>query len=391
MTIRKLIYWPHLVCGVVAGIVILTMSVTGVLLTYERQIIAWAETAYENPMPAGSETISIDEITKKIIALSDEKKLRSIKIQNNPKAPMIIRASDYYYINRYTGDILGHGPVQTKAILNEIRSFHRWFSMTGDNRAWARMITGAANLMFLFIVLSGMYLWIPKVFKWVNFKKILLFRKTKTSRARDFNWHNVLGIWSAVPLIVVIATATVFYYSWANNLVYYLAGEEPPIRSSNETKSDRYEKGEVTFQASSYDGLFFTASNHHEEWRSITMDFPKETDQIVTFAIDNGNGGEPHKKGDLVLDRVHGNIVTWTPFSDYSAGRKARNIIRFLHTGEALGLVGQTIAGLVSLFATVMVWTGLALTYRKYISPIRKTKKNKLFQKLSPKTQTNSY
>ena len=39
---RSTIFWIHLVCGVVTGAVVLMMSVTGVLLTYERQILAYA-------------------------------------------------------------------------------------------------------------------------------------------------------------------------------------------------------------------------------------------------------------------------------------------------------------------------------------------------------------
>lgn len=33
---RRAIFWVHLSCGVFAGLFILAMSVTGVLLTYER-------------------------------------------------------------------------------------------------------------------------------------------------------------------------------------------------------------------------------------------------------------------------------------------------------------------------------------------------------------------
>jgi uncharacterized iron-regulated membrane protein len=44
-------------------------------------------------------------------------------------------------------------------------------------------------------------------------------------------------------------------------------------------------------------------------------------------------------------------------------------MLRFLHTGEALGLAGQTIAGLVSLSSAIMVWTGLALAWRRLVRP----------------------
>ena len=39
MTLRKVLFWCHLAAGVTAGVVILIMSVTGVLLAYEQQII----------------------------------------------------------------------------------------------------------------------------------------------------------------------------------------------------------------------------------------------------------------------------------------------------------------------------------------------------------------
>ena len=42
--LRVVIFWCHLVAGVAAGSIILIMSVTGVLLAYERQFERWADT-----------------------------------------------------------------------------------------------------------------------------------------------------------------------------------------------------------------------------------------------------------------------------------------------------------------------------------------------------------
>src|ERR1044072_2652512 len=42
--LRRLFFWCHLVAGVCAAIIILIMSVTGVLLAYQRQIERWADT-----------------------------------------------------------------------------------------------------------------------------------------------------------------------------------------------------------------------------------------------------------------------------------------------------------------------------------------------------------
>ncbi len=63
MTIRSLIFWLHLTAGVVAGTVVLVMSVTGVLLTYEKQMVAWAERSPLAAPPApDAPRLSIDAL-----------------------------------------------------------------------------------------------------------------------------------------------------------------------------------------------------------------------------------------------------------------------------------------------------------------------------------------
>src|SRR5262245_10479635 len=54
--LRRVFFWLHLVAGVGAGAVILVMSVTGLLLTYEKQILAWADRGSNEPsVPADTE------------------------------------------------------------------------------------------------------------------------------------------------------------------------------------------------------------------------------------------------------------------------------------------------------------------------------------------------
>jgi DNA-binding winged helix-turn-helix (wHTH) protein len=64
--LRSLLFWLHLICGVVAGVVILIMSVTGVLLAYQRQITAWADTRGYHITP-GPERLSADAINVQYI------------------------------------------------------------------------------------------------------------------------------------------------------------------------------------------------------------------------------------------------------------------------------------------------------------------------------------
>ena len=60
---------------------------------------------------------------------------------------------------------------------------------------------------------------------------VVWFRGGLRGKARDFNWHNVIGLWCAVPLFVVVLSGVVISYPWASDLVYRVAGEAPPARA----------------------------------------------------------------------------------------------------------------------------------------------------------------
>jgi uncharacterized iron-regulated membrane protein len=60
--IRSTIFWTHLVCGVVCGIVVFTMSLTGVLLTYERQINNWVAESHYVANPESASRLPLDQL-----------------------------------------------------------------------------------------------------------------------------------------------------------------------------------------------------------------------------------------------------------------------------------------------------------------------------------------
>jgi uncharacterized iron-regulated membrane protein len=212
------------------------------------------------------------------------------------------------------------------------------------------------------------------------FRAHLLFnRQALRGKARDYNWHHVFGIWTAIPLAVVVATATVFSYPWASNAVYRVFGEEPPTRGARAPDAPGPQAnagpaaaafGTPTAAPLSLDALFERAATQVEDWKTITVTLPADDAATVSFAIDRGNGGQPQQRHNLTLDAMTGSVASWDPFDSQSPGRQARSWVRFLHTGEALGIVGQTVAGIVSLTSVIMVYTGLALAWRRLVVPL---------------------
>lgn len=366
---RKILFWCHLSVGVVAGLVILLMSATGVLLTYEKQIIEWADARTFAITPQATR-LSVDALLDNARVARPGFTASAVTLRSDPRAAASVSfagegpgGGQAAYFDPYTGQSLGEGAKGMREFFRVVTGLHRWFALTGSSRATGRAITGACNLGFLFIVLSGFYLWWPRSLTWAQFKNILWFRRGLPGKARDFNWHNVIGFWSLAPLFVIVLSGVVISYTWAGNLVYRTVGEQPPAPARPASASAKQSKNEVSLAG--MDALWARAAQQVPGWRTITLRLPATPDAPAVFAIDGGYAGEPHKRATLTLDARTGTVMRWETFAELSRGRRLRSILRFAHTGEIGGLAGQTIAGIVSLGAVVLVWTGLALSWRR--------------------------
>jgi uncharacterized iron-regulated membrane protein len=103
-------------------------------------------------------------------------------------------------------------------------------------------------------------------------------------------------------------------------------------------------------------------------WRSVSLRVPSSPAAPAVFTIDKGDGGQPHLRSTLTLDAQSGEVNRFEAFTDLTLGRRIRNTMRFAHTGEVLGIPGQTMAGVVSAGGAFLVWTGLALAWRRFRS-----------------------
>jgi uncharacterized iron-regulated membrane protein len=101
------------------------------------------------------------------------------------------------------------------------------------------------------------------------------------------------------------------------------------------------------------------------EWRTATVQIPKPDATTITVNLDAGSGGQPQLRSTVQIAVATGAVGKYQPFDSLSTGRQLRGILRFTHTGEVLGLVGQTLAGLVSLASVVLVVTGITLALRR--------------------------
>lgn len=373
MTLRRILFWIHLSTGTIASLVILVMSATGILLAYERQITEWADRDFVSPFTG--QKLPMSELAERARDAAGQTP-SSIRIRANGAALVEFTFEEddqALLLDPFSGAIMRRGGGDVQRFFAAVEHWHRWLGVSRQKRDLGRNITGAANLAFLFLVGSGPFLWWPKKANWSRLKRSMFFQSEVSGRARDFNWHNVVGIWCFAPLLVIVISGVVMSYTWANNLLYRLVGSEPPppARLSSAPRSDRARpstsdgtaRNDVDF--SMLDALFARARQQVPGWERISVRLPRSHGPM-TFSIETGSGGRPDRRYQLTLDPDTAAVVRWEPFSSYNAGRRLRGWFRFLHTGEAGGWMGQAVAALVTCGAMVLGWTGLSLAVHRF-------------------------
>ena len=383
MKLRSVLFWLHLACGVVAGAAILMMSFTGVLLTFQRQITAWADMrGYPREAPPPDvRRLPADALLARIKRTHPDLSPAAIVIRSDRTAPASVSAGAgrQIFVDPYSGDVLGEGKGQgVRNFFRTMIEWHRYVAMSGPSRSTGRAITGASNLMFLFIVVSGLFLWWPRTWTWAALRNVLWFRRGLPGKARDFNWHNTIGFWSAIPLAIIVAGGVVISYPWATALVYRVYGEQPPPPAGGAaTRGAGPGQGSgagATREPAGVDpgapieALIARAESQVAGWKTISVALPAANASRVVLTLDAGDGGQPHKRATLTLNRRTAEVERWEPYSAQSAGRRARTWLRFAHTGEVYGLTGQTVAGIVTAGGAVLVWTGIALALRRLLA-----------------------
>jgi uncharacterized iron-regulated membrane protein len=384
----------HLAAGVSAGLVILVMSITGVCLAFEAPIINRAERAQLSVAPptAGAVRVGLDELLAQVReqnpqglggeisgvtvgADADSSVMISMGRPNTGRAQVV-------YINPYTGEIIGHGS-RVRDWLQAIEGWHRWLGLSLEHRAGGRMVTGAANSVFLFLAVSGLYLWWPRQWTWRALRPSLWFAGGLRGRVRDCNWHRAIGFWCAPFLIIITLTGVIMSYQWANNLLYTLTGNPAPPPPSGlsggssagaggavgNAESGHHHRGDGAggHRATHLDLFLAKAQQQVPDWQTIVLRLPSAPGAPAMAMIQQAGSGMAFARSQLTLDAHTGDVIKWEPFAGQNLGRKLRTWARFLHTGEAGGFAGRMLAALASLGGVMLVITGLTMAVRRLV------------------------
>jgi uncharacterized iron-regulated membrane protein len=376
-TLRRWLFGAHLCCGAIAGLLIFFFAITGSLLAYERPILAHADKSYK--VHPGPTRLAISELVHRLPF-----QVTAVTVSAKSDAPILFTAGrrDLWMVDPQTGDVLGTPSPRLRRFFTTMTSLHRWFGLEANHRQAAAAVKGAAILVFLFLLLSGAVLWLPSRLTSSAFRIRSRFIKRSTWRARAWNWHHVAGLWAGLPLLVIVGTGIIMAYPWANALLFRLAGTPVPPRSEiGQTRAANHELrahresdsslGRTEAHQPDLDSAFATVAASHPGWRTITLRFePDREKNSLTFTVDDADGGRPAAKTQVAVTTAEGSRLKLheLPFTSQPKGQRWRAWVRFTHTGEAAGWLGETLALISAVGACVLALTGLQMFCQRFLS-----------------------
>lgn len=373
LRVRTVFLWTHLVLGLLAGLVIAVMSSTGIVIAFEQEILDFIDRdARTVEVPEGAAPRDLAELLEGLSAVEPDFSARSVVIPADPAAAYLVSGGKdgSRFVDPYTGEVRRQPSEGAHEVLHFIEDVHRFLALEGVAKPVGKMVTGVGNLIFVFLCLSGIYLWFPRNWARKALRPLVVLVRTRGDKARHFNQHNVFGVWSVLVLLVIAGSGVVISFPWAHELVFRVAGEEPPkergfrMMAVPDEPFATPEEGQAPI---THAELVDTLAARFPEREAIVVDLaPREPERPIHAQVILPDLFTTRGRVFVQVDPYRGEVLRAVSFGERSAGLRARVWLRFLHTGEAFGLVGKVAATLASAASLVLVYTGVMLSIHRF-------------------------
>lgn len=409
--IRKFFNDIHLWVGLISGIFVFVICLSGTIYVYNDEIRAASQPHLHKVTPH-PEKLKVEQL-KAIVEAESGAKVTSINIASDPAASYQLytksegdksRFGTGWYIDPYTGDILGtSGETNgTTEFMSSMFSLHRWLLLDKieeplieglENRKLGSYLSGGMTILFTIGLLTGMVIWFPrKIRAW---RQGLSIKFSGNWKRINHDLHNSLAFYSFIFLLIMGLTGPQWSFEWYRDglrktLGTYEApndkmakGEGGPKEggrargegkesggrgteraAGNETKADE-------IQLLSADEYLAAANNTFTYPGDLRMALPSKSGDPVKISKYKAGFFAPAAADQASLNAQDANVEEVVVFSDKPFNERVSGSIKALHIGDVYGQFSKLIYFLACLIATSLPVTGTLI----WINKMKKKKK----------------
>ncbi len=350
----------HLWLSLPAGIVIMLTCLTGAIMVFQDEIQElcfpkrYKVSDYENRTP-----LSFSELVPIVNAQLADNEVATIQLYPDPASTYRIGLKKgrrvTAFVNPYTGEVVAVSDF-TKSFFGLVMFLHRWLMLKGDARETGKIIVGISTIFFVFILISGIVIWIPRNRKQFRSAFSLKFKGNK--RNVWYNLHRVLGIYAVLILLLLALTGLMWSFDWYREGVTNIVAKDkdtlkptmpPPAGDSRgDGKSEKPQEEAIDYSL----------------WEKALASLPASYNYVYA-RIDNGSINTLPKSAwhDRAIDQFSfdtesGEITQFRPFKERSARGKVMSVNYVLHTGRFGGFFVKVLFFIAALIGALLPITG---------------------------------
>ncbi|WP_026968774.1 PepSY-associated TM helix domain-containing protein [Algoriphagus terrigena] len=394
--IRNFLVDLHQYAGLTCGLIVIAVCLSGTIYVYNTEIREFADSERYFVEISGQKK-TLDELKTQVeMSLSGEVVGASVYQGEDRTVQFQVKKEGEerpvtYYVNPYTAEILTDNVEKTSAeeFMGYMFSLHRWLLLdkieepileSMGNRDLGRFINGVATLLFLFGVMSGIFIWVPQKVK--TWKQGLKIKWSANWKRVNHDLHNTLAFYSLIVLFLMAVTGPFWSYEWYREGwqktwdIYQAPKPENAQAGSGDKDSAKSETPveELTVEKAiiSFDEVVAASNSTLAYDGNLRISMPGKPGGDISVSKSRTGFFAKAGSDQLTLDPASLEVKEAKLFSDLSTRQQIGRSVKSLHTGEIFGQFTKFIWFVACLIATSLPITGTLIWWNK-----RKTKKSK--------------
>ncbi len=359
---RSLFYrvsaWLHLWLGLVTGLVIIVVSLTGAILVFEDELRLVFQ-PYQKVSDNGKAFLPPSSLAASVRSACRISGVSALIYRGRNRSAVVPWYGDrknylVNYVDPYTGKMLYSQRLDDDFFrIIIIGHYQLWLP-----RPVGKPIVAYSTLIFVLVLISGLVLWWPRKWNKSALKQGFLVKTKGTLKRLNYDLHNVLGFYSIVVALVLALTGMVFGMEWFSKSVYWTASagaKQKPDRIASDTTL--LAKGGLADE----DVLYRRLQNSGVDIDGQILTFGYPFGKAGTWSIGiNPTPGKRYTEQRRYFEQHSLKLLKTDPsLGSVNAGEKLSRLNYDLHVGSIGGLPTKIIAFLVCVICASLPVTGL--------------------------------
>lgn len=385
--LSRLIIWLHLWLGLLSGIVVFIIAVTGCLFVFQKEIMEslYHKTYFVTPAGTASLPLSIlQQNAQKVLGsakpanyivtyVQPDRAWEVMSYAGNDTATTYFGTLQHYesvFVNPYNGTITGHIDYKYN-FFNIVKGIH-WSLLLNDK--YGQPVIGWSTFIFVILLITGLVRWWPKKWNKAARKQNFRIKWGASFKRLNYDLHNVLGFYSLIIALVLALTGMVWAFKWFEATVYVIAARSTTPPAFQELKST---PSATPSSANPLDIAFKTAQLRMPDARRYGVSPAATPEGVINVHAFRGEEVYyDHDEADF--DQYSGKILHKQTEKDKNAGVQMIELNYDIHVGAVGGIAGKIIVFIVGLICASLPITGFLVWWgknhhKKYPAPAKRT------------------